>query len=115
MGEYIKNIKSLLVTASYTFFPLDSRDIVLDFLNKSPLFRIIVIITAYCLLELNPNAIKANILELNIKFVALEGKYIGEFLFINSPIKIYSSFYKVVAREISKIGVLLKYPRFKGS
>ena len=87
----------------------------LDFLNKSLLFRIIVIITAYYLLELNPDAIKANVLELNIKFAALEGKYIGDFLFINSPIKIRSSFYNVVAREISKIGVLLKYPRFKGS
>ncbi len=104
-----------MVTASYTFFPLDSGDIVLDFLNKSLLFRIIVIITTYRLLELNPNTIKANILELNIKFIALEGKYIGEFLFINSPIKIRSSFYKVVTREISEIGVLLKYPRFKGS
>ena len=88
MGEYIKNIKSLLVTVSYTFFPLDSRNTVLDFLNKFPLFRIIVIITAYRLLELNPNTIKANVLELNIKFIALESKYIGEFLFINSPIKI---------------------------
>ena len=103
------------MTASYTFFPLDSGDIVLDFLNKSPLFRIIAIITTYYLLELNPNAIKANISELNIKFVALEGKYIGEFLFINSPIKIRSSFYKVVTREINKIGVLLKYPGFKES
>ena len=45
-------------------------------------------ITAYYLLELNPNAIKINVLELNIKFIALEGKYIGKFLFINSPIKI---------------------------
>ena len=72
-------------------------------------------ITAYHLLELNSNAIKANVLELNIKFAALEGKYIGKFLFINSPVKIYSSFYKVVAREISKIGVLLKYFGFKGS
>ena len=45
-------------------------------------------ITTYCLLELNLDAIKANVLELNIKFVALEGKYIGEFLFINSYIKI---------------------------
>ena len=88
MGEYIKNVESLLVTASYTFFPLNSRDAVLDFLNKSPLFGIIAIITAYCLLELNPDAIKANILELNIKFTALEGKYISDFLFINSPIKI---------------------------
>ena len=103
------------MTASYIFFPLDSGDAVLDFLNKSPLFGIIVIITTYHFLELNPNAIKANILELNIKFIALEGKYIGEFLFINSPIKIQSSFYKVVAKEIRKIGVLLKYPRFKGS
>ena len=76
------------MTVSYTFFPLDSGDIVLDFLNKSPLFGIIAIITAYYLLELNPDAIKANVLELNIKFIALEGKYIGEFLFINSPIKI---------------------------
>jgi len=76
------------VTVSYTFFPLDSRDVVLDFLNKSPLFRIIAIITTYYLLELNPDAIKANILELNIKFVALKGKYISEFLFIKSPIKI---------------------------
>jgi len=76
------------VTASYTFFSLDSRDIILDFLDKSPLFGIIAIITAYCLLEFNPNAIKANILELNIKFVALESEYIGEFLFMNSPIKI---------------------------
>ena len=73
------------------------------------------IITAYRLLKLNPNAIKANVLELNIEFAALEGKYIGEFLFINSPIKIRSSFYKAVAREMSEIGVLLKYPRFKGS
>jgi len=88
---------------------------VLDFLDKSPLFGIIAIITAYCFLELNLNAIKANILELNIEFIALEGKYIGEFLFINSPIKIWSSFYKAVAREISKIGVLLKYPKFKGN
>jgi hypothetical protein len=88
LGEYIKNVKSLLVTASYTFFPLESRDTVLDFLNKSLLFRIIVIITTYRLLELNPDAIKANVLELNIKFIALEGEYIGEFLFINSPIKI---------------------------
>ena len=104
-----------MVTISYTFFPLDSRDIVLDFLNKSLQFGIIVIITAYRLLELNPDAIKANISELNIKFIALKGKYIGEFLFKNSPIKIRSSFYKVVAREISEIGVLLKYPRFKGS
>ena len=88
LKKYIKNIKSLLVTASYTFFPLDSGDIVLDFLNKSPLFRIIAIITTYCLLELNPDTIKANALELNIKFIALEGEYIGEFLFINSPIKI---------------------------
>ena len=115
LGEYIENIKSLLVTISYTFFPLDSRDTVLDFLDKSPLFRIIAMITAYRLLELNPNAIKANVLELNIKFVALKGKYIGDFLFINSPIKIRSSFYNAVAREISKIGVPLKYPRFKGS
>ena len=76
------------MTVSYTFFPLDSGDIVLDFLNKSPLFGIIAIITAYYLLELNPDAIKANVLELNIKFIALEGEYIGEFLFINSPIKI---------------------------
>jgi len=45
-------------------------------------------ITTYYLLELNPDAIKANVLKLNIKFIALEGKYIGEFLFINSPIKI---------------------------
>jgi len=103
------------VTASYTFFPLDSKDTVLDFLNESPLFGIIVIITAYCLLEVNPDAIKANILELNIKFAALEGEYIGEFLFINSFIKIQSSFYKAVIKEISKIGVLLKYPGFKGS
>jgi len=88
LGEYIKNVKSLLVTVFYTFFPLNSRDVVLDFLNKSPLFRIIVMITAYYLLELNPNAIKINVLELNIKFIALEGKYIGKFLFINSPIKI---------------------------
>ena len=72
-------------------------------------------ITTYYLLELNPDAIKANVSELNIEFAALEGKYIGEFLFINSPIKIRSSFYKVVAREISEIGVLLKYPGFKGS
>jgi len=115
LGEYIKNVESLLVTASYIFFPLDSRDIVLNFLNKSPLFRIIVIITAYCFLELNLNAIKANVLEFNIKFAALEGEYIGEFLFINSPIKIWSSFYKAVTREISEIGVLLKYPKFKGS
>lgn len=77
-----------MVTASYTFFPLDSGDTVLDFFNKSPLFKIIAIITTYCFLELNPNAIKANILELNIEFAALKGKYIGEFLFINSPIKI---------------------------
>ena len=103
------------MTALYTFFPLDSRDIILDFLNKSPLFGIIAIITAYCFLKLNPNVIKANMLELNIEFIALEGKYIGEFLFINSSIKIWSSFYKAVTREISKIGVLLKYPRFKGS
>ena len=66
-------------------------------------------------MELNPDAIKANILEFNIEFTALEGKYIGKFLFINSLIKIWSSFYKAVTREISKIGVLLKYPRFKGS
>jgi len=72
-------------------------------------------ITTYCFLELNPDAIKANVLEFNIEFAALEGEYIGEFLFINSPIKIWPSFYKVVVREISKIGVLLKYPRFKGS
>ena len=45
-------------------------------------------ITTYYLLELNPNAIKANALELNIKFAALEGEYIGEFLFIKSPVKI---------------------------
>jgi len=115
LGEYIENIKSLLVTISYTFFPLDSRDTILDFFNKSPLFRIIAIITTYHFLELNPNAIKANVLELNIKFIALEGEYIGEFLFINSFIKIQSSFYKAVAREISKIEVLLKYPKFKGS
>jgi hypothetical protein len=115
LGEYIKNVKSLLVTVSYTFFPLDSGDAVLDFLNKSPLFRIIVMITAYCLLELNPNAIKANVLELNIKFTALEGEYIGDFLFINSPIKIWSSFYKAVAKEINEIRVPPKYPRFKGS
>jgi len=115
LGEYIKNVKSLLVTASYTFFPLDSRDIVLDFLDESPLFGIIAMITAYCFLEVNPDAIKANVLELNIKFVALEGKYIGEFLFINSSIKIWSSFYKVVIKEISKIGVLLKYLGFKRS
>ena len=76
------------MTVSYTFFPLDSKDAVLDFLDKSPLFRIIVMITTYYLLELNPNAIKANVLELNIEFIALEGKYIGEFLFMNSPIKI---------------------------
>ena len=88
MGKYIKNVKSLLVTASYTFFPLDSRDAVLDFLNKSPLFGIIAMITAYCFLELNSNAIKANALELNIKFAALEGEYISEFLFIKSPVKI---------------------------
>ena len=74
-----------------------------------------VIITAYRLLKLNPDAIKANVLELNIEFAALEGEYIGEFLFIKSPIKIWSSFYKVVAREISEIEVLLKYPGFKGS
>jgi len=115
LEEYIKNIKSLLVTASYTFFPLDPKDTVLDFLNKSPLFGIIVMITIYCLLELNPDAIKANMLELNIKFVALEGEYMGEFLFMNSPIKIWPSFYKAVAKEISKIRVPLKYPRFKGS
>jgi len=88
LGEYIENVKSLLVTVSYTFFPLDPRDTVLDFLNESPLFGIIVIITAYYLLELNPNAIKANILELNIEFAVLKGEYIGEFLFMNSPIKI---------------------------
>jgi len=115
LGEYIKNVESLLVTISYTFFPLDSRDIILDFLDKSPLFRIIAIITTYRLLELNPDAIKANMLELNIEFTALEGEYIGKFLFINSSIKIQSSFYKVVAREINKIRVLLKYPGFKGS
>jgi len=103
------------VTAFYTFFPLDSRDTVLDFLNKSLLFRIIAMITAYYFLEFNPNAIKANVLELNIEFVALEGEYIGEFLFMNSSIKIWSSFYKAVAREISKIEVLLKYFEFKGS
>jgi len=88
LGEYVKNIKSLLVTASYTFFPLDSGDAVLDFLDNSPLFGIIAIITAYRLLELNPDAIKANASELNIKFAALEGKYIGEFLFIKSSVKI---------------------------
>ena len=115
LGEYIKNVKSLLVTVFYTFFPLDSRDIVLDFLDKSPLFGIIVIITAYCFLEFNTNAIKANILELNIEFAALKGKYIGEFLFINSFIKIRSSFYKVVVKKISEIGVPPKYPKFKGS
>ena len=115
LGEYIKNIKSLLVTISYTFFPLYSGDVVLYFLNKSLLFRIIAMITTYCLLELNPDAIKANVLELNIEFTALEGEYISNFLFINSPIKIQPSFYNTVAREISKIGVLLKYPRFKGS
>ena len=87
----------------------------LDFLDKSPLFGIIAIITAYRLLELNPDAIKANVLELNIEFTALEGEYIGEFLFINSSIKIRLSFYKAVTREINKIRVLLKYPRFKGS
>jgi len=76
------------VTVSYTFFPLDSRNIVLDFFDKSPLFGIIVIITAYRLLEVNPDIIKANVLELNIKFVALKGEYIGEFLFTNSSIKI---------------------------
>jgi len=115
LGEYIKNIESLLITASYTFFPLDSKNIVLDFLDKSLLFRIIAIITTYCLLEVNPDAIKANVLELNIKFTALEGEYIGEFLFINSSIKIRSSFYKTVAKEINEIGVPLKYPGFKGS
>jgi len=88
LGEYIENVESLLITASYTFFPLDPRDIILDFLNESPLFGIIAMITTYCLLELNPDAIKANVLELNIEFTALEGKYIGEFLFINSSIKI---------------------------
>jgi len=88
---------------------------VLDFLNKSSLFGIIVMITTYRLLELNPNAIKANVLELNIEFAALEGKYIGKFLFINSPIKIWSSFYEVITREISEIGVPPKYPRFKES
>jgi len=72
-------------------------------------------ITTYYLLELNPDAIKANILELNIEFIALEGEYIGKFLFINSLIKIQPNFYKVVTREINKIGVLLKYPGFKGS
>ena len=72
-------------------------------------------ITTYRLLELNPNTIKANVSELNIKFIALKGKNIGEFQFINSSIKIRSSFYKVVTREISEIGVLLKYPGFKGS
>jgi len=88
LEKYIKNIKSLLVTASYTFFPLDSKNTVLDFLDESLLFGIIAIITTYCLLELNPDAIKANVLELNIKFTALESEYIGEFLFMNSPIKI---------------------------
>ena len=115
LGEYIENVKSLLVTASYTFFPLDSGDAILDFLDKSPLFGIIAMITTYCLLELNPDVIKANALKLNIEFAALEGKYIGEFLFINSPIKIWSSFYKTVTREISEIRVPPKYPRFKGS
>jgi hypothetical protein len=88
---------------------------VLDFLNKSLLFGIIVMITIYYLLKLNSNTIKANALKFNIKFVALKGEYIGEFLFINSPIKIQSSFYKAVAKEINKIGVLLKYFRFKRS
>ena len=72
-------------------------------------------ITVYYFLELNPDAIKANMLELNIEFTALEDKYIGEFLFINSLIKIWFSFYKTVTKEISKIGVLLKYPKFKES
>jgi len=88
LGEYIENVESLLVTAFYTFFPLDPRDIVLDFLDKSLLFGIIAMITTYHFLEFNPDAIKANVSELNIEFVALEGEYISEFLFINSPIKI---------------------------
>jgi len=115
LGEYIKNVKSLLVTAFYTFFPLDSGDAVLDFLDEFLLFGIIAMITAYCFLELNPDAIKANMSELNIEFAALEGKYIGDFLFINSSIKIWSSFYKAVAKEISEIGVPPKYSGFKGN
>ena len=115
LGEYIENVESLLVTASYTFFPLDSGDAVLDFLDESPLFGVIAMITAYRLLELNPDAIKANASELNIEFAALEGEYMGEFLFMNNPIKIRSSFYEAVAREMSEIGVPPKYPGFKGS
>ena len=72
-------------------------------------------ITTYYFLELNSDAIKANMLKLNIKFTALEGKYIGEFLFINSPIKIQFSFYKAVARKINEIEIPPKYPRFKES
>ena len=115
MGEYIENIESLLVTASYTFFPQDFGDAVLDFLDESLLFGIIAMITAYCLLELNSDAIKVSMLELNIKFAALEDEYMGDFLFMNSFIKIWSSFYEAVAREMSKIGVPPKYPRFKGN